>query len=170
MNTEYKIVLVNDTSNSGSNSPIAPTDQGQEQTKNTTNDASGGENNALNGVVKGYVFFKKNVGSFIKQGIQYQIGTVALRTGNHELQARVQTAYDIGSQAFGMVESVAIGAMTGGVWGAIAGAVMSLMHTAVTLSQKIETYNIQRSQEGTSIALMNVRAGGNVATTSGRRR
>ena len=167
MNTEYKIVLVNDTSNGGSNSPIAPTGQGQEQTKNTTN--TGGENNAKN-FAKGYVFFKKNVGSFIKQGIQYPIGTVALRTGNHEMQARMQTAYDIGSQAFGMVESIAIGAMTGGGWGAVAGAVMSLMHTVVTMTQKLETYNIQKEQESTSIALMNVRAGGNVATTSGRRR
>ena len=116
------------------------------------------------------MFFKKNVGSFIKQGIQYPIGTVALRTGNHEMQARMQTAYDIGSQAFGMVESIAIGAMTGGGWGAIAGALMSLMHTAVTMTQKFETYNIQKDQESTSIALMNVRAGGNVATTNGRRR
>lgn len=167
LNTTYKIVLVNDTAESGDKSPIAPTDKGTEQTKNTTTPSDG---SGIATAIKPYVFYKKYVSPFIRQGIQYQIGTVALRTGNHELQSRMQSMYDIGSQAFGFVESTVVGGMVGGWVGAIAGAVMSLMNTAVTLSQKIETYSIQKEQESMSIALMNVRAGGSVATTNGRRR
>lgn len=166
MNTEYKIVLVNKTNRSQS-SPIAETDQGGEETKDTS--GKGEDEKENSGIVNAYVFYKKNISPYVKRGIQYQIGTVALRTGNNELQARMQSAYDIANQTVGFVESVAVGAATGGGVGAIVAALMSIINTSITIAQKLETFNLQSNMENTSIALMNVRAGGNVATTSGRR-
>jgi hypothetical protein len=166
MNTEYRIVLVNKTDRSKS-SPIAETENGGTDGKDTSGKDKGQEKDTS---INPYVFYKKNIAPYVKRGLQYQIGTIALRTGNHELQARMQAGYDIASQTVGFVESVAVGAKVGGAWGAAIAAVLSVLNTAITLSQKIETFNINRNLENTSIALMNVRAGGNVATTSGRRR
>lgn len=167
MSNEYRIVLVNESSD-GSNgkSPVAPTDQGGGEAKDTSDKKEKGVSFKD---VKNFIVFKKLSG-YVKQGIQYQIGTVALRTGNHELQARIQAGYDIASQAVGFATTVAVGAKVGGVYGAIAAAVFGIMDQMVNYAQKVQTYNMQRNLESTSIALMNVRAGGNVATTSGRRR
>ncbi len=166
MNTEYRIVLVNNTSEESS-SPIAPTSSGGETPTNTSGKM---KRNSLKEQAGGYVFYKRIVAPFVRQGLQYQIGTVALRTGDHELQARLQSAYDIGSQAVGLVENIAVGFMVGNVGGALAGALLSVAQTGVSLVQKYETFNLNKNLENTSLALMNVRAGGNVASTSGRRR
>ena len=175
MKAEYRIIIKNET-DKNAKSPIAPTDQGGEKSASTTpksgGDASasasatGGDGNALTK----FVAYKKIVAPFVKNAVQFQIQTVALRTGNHELQSRLQASYNIGSQIVSFAESAIVGGLvTGNPIGAVMGAVMSVLNTAITLTQKFEVYNLQRNLENTSIALMNVRAGGNVATTSGRR-
>ena len=173
MKAEYRIIIKNET-DKDAKSPIAPTDQGSETPASTT-PKSGGEASAeanagtASGLTKGLVFFKKNITPFVKNGVQFQIQTVALRTGNHELQSRLQASYNIGNQVASFAESTIVSGLVGGPVGAIVGAAMSVLNTAISLTQKLEVYNLQRNIENTSIALMNVRAGGNVATTSGRR-
>lgn len=176
MNTEYRIIITNETTEE-TPSPIAPTDQGAETATDTSGKGGGGEESKEttpsedNKKAKGFVAFKKIVAPFVKNAMQYQISTVSLRTGNHELQSRLQASYNIGNQVASFAESTIIGGLvSGNPIGAVMGAVMSVLNTTISLAQKLEVFNIQRSMENTSIALMNIRAGGNVATTSGRRR
>jgi hypothetical protein len=177
MNTEYRIIITNETTEEKS-SPIAPTDQGAEPATDTSGKGVGGGGESKettpsedNKKAKGFVAFKKIVAPFVKNAMQYQISTVSLRTGNNELQSRLQASYNIGNQVASFAESTIIGGLvSGNPIGAVMGAVMSVLNTTISIAQKLEVFNIQRSMENTSIALMNIRAGGNVATTSGRRR
>lgn len=166
MNTEYRVVITNETSEN-SKSPIAPTENGGETGVNNSGNNKSGKKGEK---AFAYVFYKRAVAPFVKQVVQHSIGTVALKTGNHELQARLQTAYDVGSQVVSFAENIITGAIVGNAWGAIAGALLSVAQSGVSISQKYDIFNTQKLQENTSLALMDVRAGGNVATTSGRRR
>ena len=103
-------------------------------------------------------------------GIEYGISTVSIRTGRTETQQRMQFAYSVGSKAFGIVENIAIGAAVGGLWGAVAGAVMSTVTTVAGYAINQAKINLSAASENISIGLINARAGGNVAATSGSRR
>lgn len=65
----------------------------------------------------------------------------------------------VASEAIGFGESVLTGYAIGNVPGAIIGGVMSLGHTLLSISQKAQTINEQRSLENRSIQLNYIRAG-----------
>ena len=147
----YKIVI---TSQSGGSSapknPIAGDDNESKETQPT-------EKN--NKDIGGYVAFKKYVAPFLRQGVQYHISTVELRTGNSERQARAQSMYSISSQIFGIGESIWLGYKVGNVPGAIAGAILSVAQTTIGYAQQQNTINLQRGLENQTISMLNVRSG-----------
>ena len=109
--------------------------------------------------IAGYVAYKRYVAPFVRQGIQYSISTVGLRTGNMERQQRMQSAYDIGSQIFGIGESIALGFAVGGGVGAVVGAVMGTATTLIGVAQKQNTLKINNAIENQQISMLNARAG-----------
>lgn len=154
MTEAYKIII--QTNNSGESTQKVPI-AGNNNDSNSTS-SNNTQSDKKNNIV-GYVAYKKYVAPFVKQGIEYSISTVGLRTGNMERQQRMQSAYNIGSQIFGIAESIAIGAMMGGVAGAVVGGVMSVATTAISYAQQQNTINIKRNLENQTINMLNVRSG-----------
>lgn len=157
---DYEIVIKDDTVTK--KSPIAQ--KTQSESVQDTGRAKAKEN------VAEYFAFKRIVSPFVRMGIEYGISTVSIRTGRTETQQRMQFAYSVGSKAFGTVENIAIGAAVGGLWGAVAGAVMSTVTTVAGYAINQAKINLSAASENISIGLINARAGGNVAATSGSRR
>nr|DAR84809.1 MAG TPA: hypothetical protein [Caudoviricetes sp.] len=120
----------------------------------------------------GYFAYKRYISPFVKQAISYGISTVSVRTGRTEHQQRLQLAYDVIGKVSGMAENIWLGfALSGGnPVGALVGAAVSTLNTIVGYAQSSNTLDINRNAENISIGLMNVRAAGNVAATSGSRR
>ena len=150
----YKIVI--ETGNGGGSNKKAPIAGNNTESKQTTPST---EQQRDNTSIVGYVAYKKYVAPFVKQGIQYSISTVGLRTGNFERQQRIQSAYDIGSQVVGIGESIALGFAMGGGVGAVVGAVMGTATTLIGVAQKQNTININKALENQQISMLNARSG-----------
>ena len=150
----YKIVI--ETGNGGGSKKKVPIAGNNTESKQTTPSTEEKDNKAS---VVGYVAYKKYVAPFVKQGIQYSISTVGLRTGNMERQQRMQSAYDIGSQVVGIGESIALGFAMGGGVGAVVGAVMGTATTLIGVAQKQTTININNALENQQISMLNARSG-----------
>lgn len=116
--------------------------------------------------VNAYVHIKRNIAPFVSMGLQYTIGTVTLRTGRVERQQRMQFAYGVVSQTGGILENIAIGALVGNLPGAIAGAVAGVAQTALSYGLQYSKIRTEENLENVSLALMNIRAGGSVASYS----
>lgn len=93
------------------------------------------------------VFGYKAVKSFATQALGHRVSTVQLRTGSHEAQQRANFSYQIGQQALGIAETIAIGAATGGLAGAAVGLVLGLVHTAIDWNNKADTLRLQNQLE-----------------------
>lgn len=100
--------------------------------------------------------------SFATQVIKYEVvDTVQIKTGSKEMEQRAQFAYSIGEKAFNLVESAAIGwVVTGNPLGALAGAALSGLHTAIGYIQAQNTINLNKAVEGVSLDMNLMRAGG----------
>lgn len=107
---------------------------------------------------KGLVAWKK-ASPWVNQVVSHEIGLVELRTGSRIQQQKAEFAMQVASEAIGFGESVLTGYAIGNVPGAIIGGVMSLGHTLLSISQKAQTINEQRSLENRSIQLNYIRAG-----------
>lgn len=147
---------------SASKSPIAGGKGGTKKTENPEETAL----KARKAGVHAYVTLKRNIAPFVSAGLQYSIGTVTLRTGRVERQQRMQFAYGVASQVVGIGESLMIGALVGGLPGAIAGAVAGVAQTALSYGLQYSKIRTEENLENVSLALMNIRAGGNVASYS----
>lgn len=92
--------------------------------------------------------------------ISHSVNTVNLRTGHAELQQKEQFMYDLGTRAFNIAESIAMGAILGGgVGGAIVGAVTGLAFQGIQISQQMEERQWRMQEESIGISLANIRAG-----------
>ncbi len=91
--------------------------------------------------------------------ISHNVNTVALRTGQEELQQRMQFRWEMTQKGASLLGSVAVGAMTGGLAGAVVGAGVSVMMTALDYAQRSNEINLNRTAENISIDMANTRAG-----------
>ena len=144
---------------------------GDNQKDTSAGSGDGGDGKLTSKDVAGYIAYKHYISPFVKQAINYQISTVSLRTGRTEHQQRLQFAYDIGSKVVSLAENVAMGLLISGgnPLGAVAGAAVSVVQTAVQYAQAQNTIDLERNAENISIGLMNVRAGGSVASYNSSR-
>lgn len=158
---QYEIIIRNESGDDGGKSPIAD-DKSQDKKKPT---AQSGKISAES--VAGYMAFKRFVAAPVKRAINYQIGTVALRTGAVERQQRIQFFADTASQAASTVESgiLAFAATGGNPAGFVAGMLVDLVGKAMTVYQKLNDLTLNRQYEQVSIGLQNARYGGSVAST-----
>ncbi len=158
MAKEYKITIEN-ANGEGVKSPIA----GSDQPKQAPIQSIAPQSNALP-AIKGYIAVKRFVAPFVNQAISHEINLVQLRTGSAELQAKISFGYSITSKAFGIVESIAIGAALGGAAGALIGATVGIAQTVIGYAQAQEVINTNSTIESYSIGFANARAGGSVSS------
>ena len=101
------------------------------------------------------------VKSFATQVVNHEVSMVELRTGSNELQGRANFINNVGQKVIGIGESIVGGAMVGGLYGAIAGAVIGIAHTALGYAQQQDKLNTERSLENITINMKSLRAGVN---------
>ena len=106
---------------------------------------------------------------FVKQAIGFSVNTISLRTGAEESQQRAQFAYDIASQAFSLGKGIWIGAIAGGLPGALVGAGLSILTTVFSYSYKAQEIQMQSDLEQISLAGLNRRAGSYAPSHTGSR-
>lgn len=148
-NNEYVITIIN-----GTNSKDKP----QATASNQSDDGTQKDKNELPKQLGGMAMlgYAKNIASRV---IQSNINTVALRTGHQELQQKQQFIYNTINRGLNIATSIALGAKTGGAWGAVAGAVIGVASTGIDIAIKQNEINIARGQENTSIFLNQIRIG-----------
>ncbi len=98
------------------------------------------------------------------QLISGSINQVSLSTGAEEYEQRLSAKYSIGQRVWQTGEMIAIGAMTGGLPGAIAGLALSGLSFGINYSIGVSRLQKEESLEDISIGMKNIRAG-----TAGRR-
>lgn len=164
--SNYVITIKNETQGK-KKSPIAGSDSTASKNTSNNNDGKISREQAA-----GFFAYKRYISPFVKQALSYGISTVSLKTGRTEYQQRLQFAYDVAGNVAGMGENIAMGFLLSGgnPVGAVAGAAISLIHTAVNYAQSANTFNLNRSLENVSIGLADLRAGGSVASYSNSRR
>ncbi len=99
-----------------------------------------------------------------EQIISGNLSMVELSTGASEYEQRLQAGYNVGKQIWNAGQTVVLGALAGGLPGAIAGLVVSGVHMAISYSFRAATLAKEKNLENVSIGMMNIRAG-----TAGRR-
>jgi hypothetical protein len=154
MSEAYKIVIEASKDGNVKKVPIAGNNAEAKDTKEQSEEKGITKNNIV-----GYVAYKKYVAPFVRQGFQYRISTVALKTGSVERQQRLQAGFDLLSQVGHIAESVVIGAKIGGAPGAMVGAVMSLATTYINYEQKRNIIDMNRALENEQISMLNARSG-----------
>lgn len=97
--------------------------------------------------------------SFAVQQINYTVSTVGLRTGSTEMQQRATFINNVVQKGIGIAEMSVVGAVMGGLPGALAGLVLSTTHTVTSYYQKANTLNLQETLENRSLEMMRIRAG-----------
>lgn len=148
----YKIIIESSGGGTGKKSNIAG--------NSTTQKSTTQESEAISkGNVAGYVAYKKYGAPLVSQAVQYQIGTVAIRKGSNERQARAQSMYSVATQVFSIGESAVMGAMVGGPFGALAGALVGTVNSAIGLAYKQNTIDLNRSVENQTISMLQERSG-----------
>lgn len=158
----YEIIIRNESSG-GNKSPIANNNDTAEQKEAKEAKAARRE------AVGNYFAFKRVVAPIVSQSIEYGISTVTMRTGRREQQQRLQFAYDVTRRVYGMGESIAVGAAVGGLAGAVTSAILSLANSALSIAYAQKRINLAESLENNTLGMLNVRAGGAIATSSGSR-
>lgn len=150
-NNEYTIIIKSD-GGGNSESPVAgdKSDSGK----------SGGllSKEGAKTFAKGMVAYRA-VKSFVVPAINHEVSLVQLRTGSNELQERANFISDVVQKGVSAAESIAVGALVGGLPGAIVGLVASTAHTLIGYSQKQERLNLERNLENESLRRNIVRAG-----------
>lgn len=164
----YEIIIKNGDDGSGKKSPVANNNDSAKG-KNNTNAETGGSRAAAKEAVGTYFAFKRVVSPIVTQSVEYGISTVSMRTGRREEQQRQQFAYDTARRIYGLSESVAIGAAVGGLPGALVSVALTLANSALSIAYAQKRINLAENLDNVTLGMLNVRAGGAVATTSGSR-
>lgn len=166
----YEIIIKNEGGASGKKNPVA-----------NNNDTSKSKNNAGMGAgavesgssakeaVGVYFAFKRVVSPIVAQAAEYGISTVTMRTGRREEQQRQQFAYDTARRIYGLGESIAVGAAVGGLPGALVSVALTLANSALSIAYAQRRINLAENLDNVTLGMLNVRAGGAVATASGSR-
>lgn len=147
----YTITIRNNTTGTKKNAVATPTSD-----SNTYNQIE-----KASGVIKGATIYAtgKQLANTI---ITHNINTTTLRTGQVELQQRLNYAYNGAKSAFSVIESAFMGvAVTGNPLGAFLGVAVDLGWKAVEFSQKLDIYNLNKSVEQVNLENANLRAGFN---------
>ncbi len=164
----YKIIIKNGNAGSGKKSPVANNNDSAKG-KDNTNTETGGSHAAAKEAVGTYFAFKRVVSPIVTQAVEYGISTVSIRTGRREEQQRQQFVYDTARRIYGLGESVAIGAAVGGLPGALVSVALTLANSALSIAYAQKRINLAENLDNVTLGMLNVRAGGAVATTSGSR-
>ena len=148
---EYVITIKDESSGDGATSPgVAPAVTApQSNNKTAKSEMSAIKPMAALGIAR----------ALVTKVVSHQVNTIALRTGQEELQQRNQFRWDVAQRGFSLLSGVAMGMATGGPVGAVIGAGVSVMMTAVDISQKANEISLNRTAENISIDMANIRAG-----------
>lgn len=147
----YKIVIEDKTRENFN--PVA----GQESSSTTSQASSSKQQVSMNDI--GLFVAYRQAKPFISQVISNEVQKVSLRTGSSRLQEKANFNHSIMTKVVSFGESVAIGAMTGGVGGAILGAVLNVGHTVINIANNQYKLDISNALENESIKMTNIRAG-----------
>lgn len=146
----YYVVFENNTV--GAESPVANNPKGGETPQNVeANDKS---------FKKAFAFASvKYAESIVNRINATNIGTIELRTGHGELQARMQFAYGIAKQGFDMAITSAFAGAIFGAPGAVVSAIASVGSSLIDIGERHRVIQMKKANENVTIHLNNIRAG-----------
>lgn len=110
-------------------------------------ETSGGLSPNAKKALRGALSVYRPLKSTANQLISYEVSQVELRTGSREQHQRANFAYSVGKTIYNAAESVAIGAIFGGLPGALTSLALSTLSSAISIAQNQETINTERRLE-----------------------
>ena len=146
----YEVIFTNETS--GKSSPVSlpsgqPSDSGITAQEAERNQAAGG-------VASGLVAVNQ-ITPYVTQAVNFQISQLSFSLGSDELQRKVSTASSLVSSASG----IAMGAIAGGLPGAMISAGMQAINSIISLSYNRVAIQNRKQLESESMSLRNSRVG-----------
>lgn len=105
--------------------------------------------------VAGYHYAKRAVMTVV----DYNISTVALRTGQERLQEKLEFNKRVASFGISLVEGAVMGAVAGGGVGALVGVAVTTAFKVAELGIEQSKFNMQRTVDDIGLAQANIRAG-----------
>ena len=157
---EYKIVI-EAPNDDGTKKPTAPSPNpaGNAGTSTKSSKTEKGLS-MLSSKVSGVAVYK--YAKSAAQATAHQVTPVEIRTGNEVLQREARFAFDAASTAFGIVESIVMGVVSGGPAGAAAavlGTVGQLTMAAIEIGQNQKWIDTQQAIEAQQRRLCDIRSG-----------
>lgn len=157
----YKITIVNESD--GNKTPVSTqqkadgTDAGQQVTQAVA------QNRKDNGVVAAGLVAVQQISPYVNQIANFGISQIGAETGAIELQQRAQVISNFASTG----ANVAMGAMVGGVSGALVTLAISALQSSISFLQQTQAIQTQRRIENDNIALRKSRLGQTVNRSRG---
>lgn len=153
---EYVITLRGEfnSDNAGANSAFAGNTQAS-----ASNSAKG---NAGASIQKKDLMFLgawHTVKSFGVQQVNHEVSLVELRTGSRDLQEHANFYNNLIQTGASIIESTAVGAITGNLPGAIIGFTLSASHKVLSLANANKRLMVERNVESRSLESLYIRAG-----------
>lgn len=155
-NNEYKLTITLEGGSSEDNTAVAPSPNGQGNSKESAKDKSGKNKNGISTMVA--VGYALNIADKL---ISNQINTITLRTGFEEQQAKYQFFYN-GAKRIASIGTSVIGGLVlsgGNPMGAMIGLTMGMINQAIDITQTMRQVDISRENENTQIFLNSIRMG-----------
>ncbi len=155
-NNEYKLTITLEGGSNEDNTAVAPTPNGQENSKQSAKDKNGKNKNGISTMVA--VGYALNIADKL---ISNQINTITLRTGFEEQQSKYQFYYNGMKRLASVGTSVVSGFLLSGgnSVGAAIGLTMGMVNQAIDTTQTVNRVQIARENENTQIFLNTVRMG-----------
>jgi hypothetical protein len=151
---EYKITIINKTDKTDDNAP----QEQQAVAPNQSSDNTSTKPKGLSGKKVGMVAMAYAL-SVADRVVTSNINMVALKTGHEAYQQRLQYTYGLAKKGLSMASAIGIGAMTGGLPGAMLGAVASIGSEMVNYAIRVNEVAVAREQENTTQFLNQIRIG-----------
>jgi hypothetical protein len=147
----YEVIFTNETS--GKSSPVSlPSGQ---QSDNGVNVPEAERNQAAGSVVASGLVAVNQITPYVTQAVNFQISQLSVTMGSDELQRKLSTASSLVSSASG----IAMGAIAGGVPGAMISAGMQAINSIISLSYNRASIQNRKQLESESLNLRNSRVG-----------
>ena len=152
-NVNYIITIRDSTGGSAKTKPKSTASTANGSSVKNNGEDSGGNKRGMG--LASYHYAKQAVNT----AITAELNRVELRTGHRRLQERINFGYSTAKSVFDIGESLAIGAMFGGVAGAAISATATTVTKLISMGIAMQDLNIQREVESIGISFVNIRAG-----------
>lgn len=155
MSNVYEIIIRNDTEEQSS--PVAGQNQTSSGRISTAPSGNANTKNSKN-LPFAYVAYSR-VAPYVNNYVSHKLNMVHIQTGANEFSARIQEAWSFASATIEVAADTAIGLYMGQGPGAVVGFAVGVAKQGISLAQRTQTLQMEKTVESVSLDIARRRAG-----------